>query len=1312
MITSANFAQLLEHLNFSCNDNIYQKTIHGYTLQADFHNQKLIYPNGLTAHRDTTKNFSQNENFVVFECVHNLLQSGYKPENIILEQGMPGGHGETGGFCDIIVQDNDEKPYLLIECKTADDEKSKEFSRAWAKMQKDGGQLFNYYNSYRQAQWLCLYASDFVGGQVECIYHLISMTDNTKYLGNNEKLLSFKKVQDENGSKSDYFKVWNETYQQDFISHNLFESEIFKIGNRPYNVKDLKIVDNATIQKKYHQFATIMRQHNVSARENAFDKLVNLFLCKVVDEKENPENLKVYWRGAASDNHYDLQDRLQQLYQVGMKKFLGEDVTYISAETLDNAFYLFKNQKDETKRTVMKYFTELKFYSNNPFAFLDVHNEKLFFQNAIILKEIVQMLQDIKLKNEEEQHQFLGDLFEGFLDQGVKQSEGQFFTPMPIVKFLVSSLPLKHILEHNDIPKVIDYACGAGHFLTEYASQIKPLILQKNQNPADFYQQIYGIEKEYRLSKVAKVSAFMYGQDEMNIIYADALAQNLNHPKSRELKNGSFSVLIANPPYSVKGFLSTLNEEDKHKFTLYPHVSDEDSFNSIETFFIEKAKQLLHFDGVAAIILPSSVLTNGNIYIKTREILLKYFDLIAIVEFGSGTFGKTGTNTATLFLRRKQHEPDISVHYQNRIEYWQNGNINPEDKINQVFLDDALLQQYCTHCGFDVQDYQKFMSAATEIPETIAQKELFLEYKKAFEKGSIYKETEKRNSRDAQKSVKETDTTKRQKLLADIDDRTQKLKTAFLQDVKKIEADKLLFFMLAQHNSQNVLVIKMPSDNKDKKAFLGYEWSSAKGNEGIKYVNHSASSENHDEILSDLQGINQIQTPLFNPQDLFDKNKLNHLIRENFLGNLHSIAEPLSNFASLLPLTQMLDFGRAEFDKVIRTSVQKKVEIISKYPLERIEQITSHIESGKRPSGGVGQISSGAYSLGGEHIHKETGYLELKTIKYVPLSFYKNAEKGKIQSGDILICKDGALTGKIALVRDELNNIQAMVNEHVFILRCVEKTTQQYLFYILHSDMGQRLLKANITGSAQGGLNSTNLKNIKVPFPPLDIQQKIVAECQKIDDEYNRTRMKIEVYRNKIANIFNELEVITRGVRRFKIGELCKVKGVSLNPQEYHGSVNYLGLENIEGNTGKIIGDYVHEYQSIQSVKNVFGTGDILYGKLRPNLNKVYLAEMNGVCSTDILVLTADAEKIDAMLLSHYLRSQVFNKQVLTTVSGQQLPRTSWGEISALKIPVPNLETQQSIITQINEYEAQIATCEQIIATLPAQKQAVLQKWL
>lgn len=382
--------------------------------------------------------------------MHNLLETGYSPQNITLEPNTPGGHEYRPTYGDILVHTNDGKEYLLIECKTTDSKKS-EFDAEWNKMLKNGGQLFNYYNSFRGCEWLCLYTSDVITdpnnkSKIESKYHLISMRDNKSYLSQNKNLYSFEQVKQEQGGKSEYFKVWKETYQYDFIEHNLFESEAFKIGNRPYSINDLKAVDGNTIGKKYHQFATILRQHNVSARENAFDKLVNLFLCKVVDEKHNPNNLNVYWKGAASDDHYKLQDRLQRLYKQGMQDFLGEDVTYISEEQLDDAFILFKNQKDETKRTVFTYFKELKFYSNNPFAFLDVHNEKLFFQNAVILKEIVQMLQDIKLKNEDEQHQLLGDLFEGFLDQGVKQSEGQFFTPMPIVKFLLSSLPLKDLL--------------------------------------------------------------------------------------------------------------------------------------------------------------------------------------------------------------------------------------------------------------------------------------------------------------------------------------------------------------------------------------------------------------------------------------------------------------------------------------------------------------------------------------------------------------------------------------------------------------------------------------------------------------------------------------------------------------------------------------------------------------------------------------------------------------------------------------------------------------------------------------------------
>lgn len=1104
MMTKQNLPALLIHLGFTEYNQIYRKVFHSqYELSVDFKAEKIHYPNGLTAERDTTLNFSQPENFVVLECVCQLLQTGYTPNQIVLEPKMTGGREDTSFYCDILLRDNDYTPYMLIECKTTDI-KDSEFEKAWRKMQKDGGQLFNYFNSYRKAQYLCLYASDWNGENVEHSYRLVSMKDNHDYLASDEKLIGYEQIHAESGSKSDFFEVWKNTYQLDATEHQLFESAPFNIGTCPFSASDLKAVDNTSIQKKYHQFATIMRQHNVSGRENAFDKLVNLFLAKIKDESENPNELKVYWKGAAQDNHFDLQDRLQALYKKGMDEFLGEEITHVTKEEIEAAFVLFKNKKDETKKTILDKFTEIKYYTNNDFAFLDVHNKKLFFQNGAILKEVVQMLQDIRLKTDNGgENQFLGDLFEGFLDQGVKQSEGQFFTPLPIVRFLVSSLPLENLISDSDNPpKMIDYACGAGHFLNEYASQIRPLVQTfKQAETAPYYQAIVGIEKEYRLSKVAKVSAFMYGQDGIQIVYGDGLTA---HNDKVKVENGAFSVLVANPPYSVKGFLDTLSDDERKSFSLYKHVDKTDTFNSIETFFIERAAQLLQQNGVAAIILPSSVLSNGNIYIKAREILLQHFDIVAIAEFGSGTFGKTGTNTVTLFLRRKSDAPSLSTHYQNRVDFW----FGNDKTADELFQDAHLLQQYCQHCGLNWQDYQDFLTF--RLPEN----GIFADYRETYRQSNDWKQ------RQAKRDYKALSDTEKADLF-------EQSAWAFAREMEK---DKLHYFLLAYANPQPVLIIKSPADNKEAKKFLGYEWSTRKGSEGIKYI---GSSEAEDEDNPNRnQGIFKMHTPLFNPNDLHDPSKLNHLIRQNFQAactrTLPEISEDLRPFASLRPLHEMLDFSRTVFDKAIQTALVEKVEIQSKYPLEIIGKIAPHIESGKRPSGGVGFISSGAYSLGGEHIHKDNGHLELKNIKFVPLTFFHEAEKGKIQKGDILLCKDGALTGKVALVRDELNDIFAMVNEHVFVIRCNQPETQQYLFHILHSEMGQKLLKANTTGAAQGGLNSSNLKNIRVPLPPLDIQQQIIAECQKIDQEYESSRMAIETYRAKIAQIFSDLEVLAQ----------------------------------------------------------------------------------------------------------------------------------------------------------------------------------------
>ena len=135
------------------------------------------------------------------------------------------------------------------------------------------------------------------------------------------------------------------------------------------------------------------------------------------------------------------------------------------------------------------------------------------------------------------------------------------------------------IEEKEDKPKVIDYACGSGHFLNEYANQIKPLVLDKG-NLSDYHPNIFGIEK---------VSTFMHGQDKVNILYGDALSQ------TKEIQENSFSVLVANPPYSVKVFLEILSDKDKANYQLINNIDYKlhANNNNIQSFFIERTKQLL-----------------------------------------------------------------------------------------------------------------------------------------------------------------------------------------------------------------------------------------------------------------------------------------------------------------------------------------------------------------------------------------------------------------------------------------------------------------------------------------------------------------------------------------------------------------------------------------------------------------------------------------------------------------------------------------------------------------------------------------------
>ena len=1324
MITKDNIQKVLLDLKFFSNHGVYTRHFgsadEGFDLEYNYNTGKFNYPVGLQADRNTTQEDYQKESYVVFVCVAQLFERGYLPQHIKLE-GRNYAGADTG-YCDILVSDNNGEPYLIVECKKADiDKKEDEFRKHWARTMRDGDQLFRYFNTYRKAQYLCMYAADCPeyrkNGEkiyrLEINYHVISLVDNEEYLQTDNKLHSFLEMREQQGGSEDFFNVWKQTYKQDFTTRGLFEEGIdaFNIGKKSYGVNDLKTIDEYSLDKKYNEFALILRKHTISSHENAFDKLVNLFLAKIIDERYHSNELQLLWKGAAYDDYFSLQDRLINLYKRGMKEFFDDEVASVENAEIENAFKFLTSKADEARDTIKRYFRKLKYFNNNPFAFLDVHNEQLFYKNAVILKDTISMLQDIYLTKNTD-NQFLGDLFEGFLNRGVHQSEGQFFTPIPIVRFLVSSLPLRQILEGGEIPKVIDYACGAGHFLTEYARQIKPIVeeLAHLENIYDkrakeerlisvlreYYEQIVGIEKDYRLSKVSQVAAFMYGMDGIHIHYGDGLQEMSG------IQDHTFSVLVANPPYSVSGFLETLPEEDRERYTLNNYISNIEKNNSIETFFIERAAQLLKSGGVAAIVLPASVLSGTGLYMYTREILLKNFDVVGICCFDKKTFGQTSTRTITLFLRRKDLEPDFAKHLDNRIESWFTGNTSDDT----YYKDSDKINSYIERMGYKKEDYRKFLNG--ELTESFMESEMVKDYLKAL---NIKKQTSNANSiglnsrakkvRDeAQKFIK----SRSYKDLTPAGKLQEELRFT-LRFIREIEKEKLNYFLLAASNPQPVLLVQSPTDKDQEKSFLGYEWSNRKGDEGIHYLNtgklKKASSDDEDaddDTIRQIKGVNGISTPLFNPMDINDVSKINSLVRANFNKENLELNEGISKFVSMGNLVDMMDFSRVIFTKEIKTSFLTKQIFFDdeKFEMKALATIATFIQRGKNPvygEEGIQVIKSG----------QARGGIEFDFSKVYFATNYDSEDKRILKKGDILINSTGVGTaGRVTLF--DLNGKYA-VDNHITILRTKNGVDNLYVFYTLAYGIGFKNIEAMAAGtSGQIELSVSTIQNIKIPLPPIDIQKKIVEECEKIDQVVTKNKEMIREMQTNMEAIISSLEGLCQPLKTIMCYGKERISYSAITPE------TYVSTDNMEQNCEGIV-----PYNGTPNVNTIvaYQKGDILLSNIRPYLKKLWLANCNGGCSPDVLVLHNNRPaQVDSSFIYYSLRRQGFFDFIMSDIKGMKMPRGKKETIEKFEIILPSLDKQKEVVEKMSKIDEEISKAKQYVANAYSAKQAILDKYL
>lgn len=320
---------------------------------------------------------------------------------------------------------------------------------------------------------------------------------------------------------------------------------------------------------------------------------------------------------------------------------------------------------------------------------------------------------------------------------------------------------------------------------------------------------------------------------------------------------------------------------------------------------------------------------------------------------------------------------------------------------------------------------------------------------------------------------------------------------------------------------------------------------------------------------------------------------------------------------------------------------------------------------------------------------------ELKIEKEIYVDDTVNlSEEKRLKKNDIFICMSSGSKehiGKVAFIEQDTvfyaGGFMGIIR--VNTQRCLPK----YLYYYLnYSPRFKEEIKLLTQGANINNISST-INSIRIPLPATKIQEQIISEIDGYQNIVFGAQKILSNYAPSIKTNNNNDYATDR------LGNLFEVISDIIDPTSGHGKVRYVGLENIVSGVGEYTGTLESEYESIKSLKRAFKAGDILFGKLRPALNKVAFATFDGICSTDIIVLRAKKDDILPEYYSALLRGTEFNKAVLNGVSGGQLPRVDLNYLLDIPVQIVPIEEQQRVIDSFHSERAMMDSARTIIDT-------------
>ena len=301
-----------------------------------------------------------------------------------------------------------------------------------------------------------------------------------------------------------------------------------------------------------------------------------------------------------------------------------------------------------------------------------------------------------------------------------------------------------------------------------------------------------------------------------------------------------------------------------------------------------------------------------------------------------------------------------------------------------------------------------------------------------------------------------------------------------------------------------------------------------------------------------------------------------------------------------------------------------------------------------------------------------------------------------LPAGSVLVSCIGNI-GKTAIAAEPL-----ATNQQINSLIPSKTVDSEYLFFACKF-IGP-MMRAAASVSLVPILNKSSFSALRIPLPPLTEQKHIAAILKERMAAVRRARAAAETQLESIKTlptaylraVFNGTKVI-RGQRR-RLGEILLLRKEVIHPRDNpKGSAVFVGLEHIESITGRRLDSVNLELSELTGRKPQFYKGDIVYGYLRPYLNKVWVADFDGLCSVDQYVYSVNNDKADTNFVAWFMRSPIYFERAPIDTTPGQLPRIRTEEVATVEIELPSVDEQRQITAEITERMSAIHKIRQSI---------------